>query len=312
MVYLTVPPLIRWLESRGMSVPDVLKKDRPMVARPGGPAILCGIVPACLLVFWYTSNWGIVALLATTGAACAIGYVDDRRVMGGWFKPVALCAAAIPMVLAGSYDTTLAFPPFGGVQIPILYVGIILVMIPITGNTINSIDVMNGIASGYIIIAGSAMAVVLAMLGRWEAFSLSVILVSASLAFYRYHKIPCRIFPGDSGALLLGAMYGCIAITGGVEVVAAVALLPAVANSFFFLYSTRRIMEHRQVKHKDVLLDDDLRVRDSGDPRAPISLVRLILWRGPMSEPQVVREIFKMGMFAAVLAVITGLMMVLM
>lgn len=311
VVYLAVPPSIRWLESRGMCVPDVLKKGRPMIARPGGPAILCGIVPAGLLVFWYTNDWGVVALLVTAGAACAIGYVDDRRVMSGWFKPAALCVAAIPLVLAGSYDTALTFPPFGEVQIPILYVGIILIMIPITGNTINSIDVMNGVASGYMVIAGSALAIVLAMLGRWEVFTLSIILVAASLAFYRYHKIPSRIFPGDSGALLLGAMYGGISIMGGVEVVAAAALLPAIANSFFYLYSTRGMVEHRQIKHKDVVLDDDLRLMDSGDPQAPISLVRLILKRGPMSEPQVARVILKMGVFASVLAVITGLMMVL-
>ena len=35
-----------------------------------------------------------------------------------------------------------------------------------------------------------------------------------SLAFYKYHKVPSKIFPGDSGALTLGAMYGAIAIVG--------------------------------------------------------------------------------------------------
>lgn len=309
VVYLAVPPLARWLESRGMSVPDIHKKGNPMVARPGGPAILAGMASGMILMFWHTGDPGMLAVLGTVGAAFAVGYVDDRRVMGGWFKPVCLGLAALPMLVWGPYDTALEFPPFGSVQIPVLYLGVILAMISITGNTVNSIDVMNGVASGYMVIAGSALAAVLALLGRWEAFSLSAILVAAALAFYRYHRIPSRIFPGDSGALALGVMYGCVAIAGGVEVVAAVALLPAVANSFFFLSSVKRIVEHRQIKRRSVIRNDDLTVQDSGDPQAPITLVRLILRKGPMTEAQVTREIFKLGIFAAALAVATGVMM---
>ena len=60
----------------------------------------------------------ILAILITTSAAFAIGYVDDRKVMGGWFKPATLAIAAIPIILLGAYDTDLAFPLFGTVQIP--------------------------------------------------------------------------------------------------------------------------------------------------------------------------------------------------
>lgn len=311
VTYASMPPLIRLLKSRGMSVPDVHKKGRPMIVRPGGPAMLAGIIPAMLFVFWYTGNWGALAVLATAGMACAIGYVDDIRTMGGWFKPACLAAASIPIILAGSYDTTLIFPLFGGVQIPILYLGVIVAMIPITGNTVNSIDVMNGVASGYIAMATGAVMVVLVMLERWDAAALAAVLLAMSLAFYRYHRMPSHIFPGDSGALLLGATYGGVAIVGGVEVVSAVALLPAIANSFFFLASTRRVVEYRQIKRKDVIQNNDMTLRDSGDPAAPISLVRLILRRGPMNESQVVRELFRMGAFSSALAVLTGIMMLI-
>lgn len=309
-VYLTVPPLARYLEARGMCVPDVNKKGSPPVARPGGPAILAGMVCGCIPLMWYDGGWTIPAMVLTVSAAFVIGYVDDRRVMSGWFKPLALCLAALPLLLAGGYDTALEFPPFGAVQIPVLYAGVILAIVSTTGNTVNSIDVMNGVASGYVAMAAGAVCVVLAMLGRWEALALGMILVAASLAFYRYHRIPSRIFPGDSGALVLGVSYGCLAIYGGVEVVAAVALLPAVANSFLFLSSVRRIVEHRQIGRAAVVRDESMRLRDTGDPQAPVTLVRLILRRGPMTEAQIVREIFRLGTFSAGLAVLTGIMMV--
>lgn len=310
VVYGITPPLISILKKRCMHVPDVNKKDKTMVVRPGGPAILAGIICGIIVLYLGTDQLAILLTIPTIVMAHIVGYVDDLRVMPGWFKPTLLVVAAIPLVLFGHYSTDLEFPLFGTVSISILYLGIILVMIPIMGNTVNSIDVVNGVASGYMIIAGVAVALVLAFLGRWDAFGMCMVLVGASLAFYKYHRIPSRIFPGDSGALALGATYGCIAIYGGVEVVAAVALLPAIANSFFFLYSVRRVVEHRQIKSSPVYHDDEMMLHDTGDPQAPITLVRLILRNGPQSEGGVARQILKLGVFAAILAIISGIMMI--
>ena len=38
---------------------------------------------------------------------------------------------------------------FGRAYIPLLYIPLIFVIIPITGNTINSIDVLNGVAAAF-------------------------------------------------------------------------------------------------------------------------------------------------------------------
>ena len=59
-------------------------------------------------------------------------------------------------------------PLFGEVQIPILYLAIIIFMIVITGNTVNSIDVANGIASGFMVIASFALSVALFILQNYE------------------------------------------------------------------------------------------------------------------------------------------------
>ena len=309
VVYLAVPPLAAYLKRRGMCVPDVNKKNQPPIPRPGGPALVAAICAGILLIYWDSMDTGLLAILCTVGAAFAVGYVDDRRVMPGWFKPAALVASALPLAAAGSYDTGLVFPPFGAVHIPLLYVGVILAIIPITGNTINSIDVMNGVASGYICIAAAALCTVLFMLGRWDALVLCGVLLAASAAFYVYHRLPSRIFPGDSGVLVLGVTYGCVAIYGGVEVVAAVALLPCIINSFLFLHSVRRIVEHRQIKQAAVIRDDNMMLHDSKNKLAPVTLVRLLLRDGPRTESGVVRAILGLGCLSAVLAIITGIMM---
>lgn len=311
VTYTMTPYLIRYLMNHNMCVPDVNKRDTPMVARPGGPAILAGIAAGIITLYWHTGEISHLAILFTVAAAFVIGYVDDRRVMGGWFKPVLLCVSAIPFLIFGSYDSTISFPPFGVVQIPVLYLGVIISVIVLTGNTINSIDVVNGAASGYMVIASASLGVVLAMIQEIDALILCIILLAVCVSFYRYHKLPSRIFPGDSGALVMGVMYGCVAISGGVEVAAAVALLPAVANSFFFLSSVRRIIEHRQIKYRGVLRDENLKLYDSKDKRAPITLVRLLLRKGPLSEGEVSYGILRLGVFAGGLAIITGILMLI-
>ncbi len=309
VVFVTIPPLIKFLEKRNMAVKDMNKKEDIMVVRPGGPSIILGIIVSEIVLYAFLQLNEIIAIIITTTAAFAIGYVDDRKVMGGWFKPVALAIAAIPIIAFGVYDTNLAFPLFGEVQIPALYLGLIILMIPITGNTINSIDVLNGVASGFMVITSFSLSICLFIVQNYEVAIVSLPLAFVSLAFYKYHKIPSKIFPGDSGALTLGAMYGSIAIVGGVEIIAAVALLPAVINSFLFLSSVKRIVEHRQIKGKPVDHTDDFKLKATDDKTAPVTLVRLLLVGGPLSEKQVGFTIFKLAIFSGILAVITAFMM---
>lgn len=310
VVYIMTPPLIKFLEKRNLTVKDMNKKEDVMVVRPGGPAIIAGIIISEIILYAFLQLNEILAILITTSAAFAIGYVDDRKVMGGWFKPVALAVAAIPIIALGTYDSNLVFPLFGAVQIPVLYLALIIFMIPITGNTINSIDVLNGVASGFMVIASFSLSLCLFIVQNYEIAVVSLPLGVVSLAFYKFHKVPSKIFPGDSGALALGAMYGGIAIVGGVEIIAAVALLPAVINSFLFLSSVKRVVEHRQIKGKPVEHTADFKLQATDDKKAPVTLVRLILaGGGPMSEKQVGFAIFKLAIFSGFLAVITALMM---
>ena len=310
-VYLGTPPLIRLLERHSVVVRDVHKKGIVMVPRPGGPSIILGIVSSQAVLYAFLQLNEILAVILVTVLAFLIGYVDDRRVMGGWFKPVALAAAAAPILLLGAYDPVLEFPVFGVLHIPVLYVGVVFFMILVTGNTVNSIDVLNGAASGFMTIAGLSLSASLFILQNYEMSLASLSLALVSLAFYKYHKIPSRIFPGDSGALSLGVMYGTIALVGQVEVIAAVALLPAILNSFLFLSSIRRIVEHREIKAQPVEHTKDMMLKSTSDADAPVTLVRLILARGPLSEAQVSRVIFKLAAFSGSLAVMTAVLTVL-
>jgi UDP-N-acetylglucosamine--dolichyl-phosphate N-acetylglucosaminephosphotransferase len=144
-----------------------------------------------------------------------------------------------------------------------------------------------------------------AIFGSNEVFIAALPLLFTTIALYRYHKFPSRIFPGDSGTLLIGAMYGAIAVAGNSEVIGAVALLPAVMNSFLFLSSVKKIVEHRQVKSRPTVLMNDFKLIASKEKEAPTTLLRLILAEGPLSEKEIGYKIFKLAAFSSFLAFIS-------
>jgi UDP-N-acetylglucosamine--dolichyl-phosphate N-acetylglucosaminephosphotransferase len=270
---------------------------------------MISIAAAEIVLFILTMNVAVFAILLTTTIAFFVGYIDDSRVMPGWFKPVALLAAAIPLVLLDIYVGNVYGDSlnliFGSAYIPLLYIPLIFVIIPITGNTINSIDVLNGVASGFLIIAMIPLLVSIAIFGSREVFLAALPLLFATIAFYRYHKFPSRIFPGDSGTLLLGAMYGAVAIAGSSEIIGVIALLPAVMNSFLFLASVKRIVEHREVKARPTTLTNDFKISATNDTAAPATLVRLIVVDRPLGEREIGYQIFKLALFTSLLAFVS-------
>ena len=309
VVYATIPWLIKYLVKNNSTVPDIHKKEKPMIARPGGPVIIAGILSSEAVIYALIPSVSILAIMITSFLAFIIGFIDDKKIMGGWFKPISLAVAAIPIILLGSYDSNLIFPLFGEVQIPLLSMAIIILIIPITGNTINSIDILNGVVSGFMIIASISLTLSLFIIANYDIAVASLPLIFVSLAFYKYHKNPSRIFPGDSGALTFGAMYGTLAIVGNIEIIAAVALLPAVINSFLFLSSVKRFVEHRAVALKPVVITDDFKLKAVKDPRAPITLFRIIVSQLPLTDKQVSYTIFKLTIFSGILAIISAFLM---
>ncbi len=304
IIYFIMPWYIRYLVHKGSLVPDYHKSDKPAVPRPGGPILLAGIAISEIILFLLVPDLKILAILAATAISFIIGYIDDVRIMPGWFKPVALILAGIPIIVLGAHGNHLNLI-FGDAFIPLLYLPLILAIIPIAGNTINSIDVFNGAATGFIIIAAIPLLSSIAIFGDIETFLAGLPLLFGTIAMYKFHKFPSKIFPGDSGTLLLGAMYGALAIAGSSEIIGVIALLPAVMNSFLFLSSVKKIVEHREIKSRPTVLTDDFKIMASKEKNAPSTLVRLLVAKGPLSESEIVHRIFILATFSSALAFIS-------
>jgi UDP-N-acetylglucosamine--dolichyl-phosphate N-acetylglucosaminephosphotransferase len=304
IILLLTPKVIKLLIAKRSVVQDYHKPERPNIPRPAGPILIIGIAVAEIILYLLTRNIQVLAILLTTTIAFIVGLIDDKKVMPGWYKPVALIPAAIPLIVLGAHGTHLNLI-FGDPSIPLLYIPLILIIIPVAGNTINSIDVLNGVASEAVIVAMIPLLVSIAVFGNNVVFIAGLPLLFGMIAFYRYHKFPSKIFPGDSGTLLIGAMYGALAIAGRSEIIGVIALLPSVMNSFLFLDSVKKIVEHRQIKSRPTVLMEDFKLMASKEKNAPTTLLRLILADGPLSEKEIAKKILKLAIYSSVLALTT-------
>ena len=308
VIIILTPLLIKTLSKRGNLVHDYHKPNKPLVPAPGGPAIFISLILGESIVYLLTGANGALALILVTTIAGVIGILDDVYTLSGVLKPTLLIIASFPILILGTYDFHMEFPLFGEVRLSIIYPILVLLAIPVTANTVNTIDVLNGAVSGFITISSIPLILALAFKGSIDTLLMALPLLSVALGFFIFHRFPSKIFPGDSGSLSLGAVYGAIVIVGGIEIIGIVALLPAILNSFFFLSSVKRLVEGRTIKLRPTNVLSENRLEASRNGSAPITLVRLILADGPLVEKEVVQNIFKLSAFSSFLAIITAIL----
>ena len=308
ITYLATNRLISLLIELKREVLDYHKEGKKFVAYPGGPAIILGLISALLVSIIITNDTRIIAILGVVIISATIGIVDDFKSLGGRKKPLILLLASVPIILLGAYEPNLDFLFFGSVKLSIIYPLLILVSIPVTANTINTIDVLNGVSTGFVIITSIPLLISLFLIGDSSMVLVTLILISVCLAFFMFHKYPSRVFPGDSGTLTLGATYGAIAIVGGVELIGVFAILPAILNSFFYLSSMKDFVEHKNIRVRPTRVLPDGTIEAESNDNAPITLVTLIVAGNSSKELPIVNTIFILSIVSATIATIMGIL----
>ena len=319
-VLVLMPPFLRYLTRAGRVVDDVHKSPPTKVPNPAGPVIFLGAIAGEVFASLAFGSLIPLAVAASTAVAFAIGLADDLYVLGAKTKPILLLLAALPLVVLvlvqpDIYQSVLVFPVLGATSEHFtIYSALVVLAFPVVANAFNMMDSFNGQISGFALLTSSALLFGVVLHAAFaEGFSFAHIaaalpLVAVSAGFLAFNWLPSKAFDGDSGSLMLGAMYAALAVTGGVEIAAIVAILPAILNSFYTLSSVRGFVERRKMRARPTYIGEDSRLYASSDPQAPATLVRMLLLDGPMTESQLVRAVLTLTLIACLLSALTSLM----
>ncbi|MFN8204946.1 MAG: MraY family glycosyltransferase [Solirubrobacteraceae bacterium] len=226
-------------------------RERGLSARTtpllGGLAILAGVLAASLLFLRIDQQ--LRAILAGAALITLVGALDDRFDLPAGLKLLGqIAAAAIPVAAGVDVDHAtipfvgaVDFGDFGG---PLTVIGLVAVM-----NVVNFSDGIDGLAAGVCAIAGATFAIIAFDLGRDSAGVLAAIVSGAALGFLFWNFHPASVFMGDTGALLLGLLLGCVAIQGSLKTNAILALIfPLLVLTVPFLDTTFVVLKRMKYR----------------------------------------------------------------
>lgn len=305
--FLSLPFLMGAMRARGQTGRDIHKKEKPEIPEMGGVAILIGVAVSGVvgsLLYPEKSSMFLSFVLAVFIAG-VVGIIDDLRPLNARVKPLLTLAASIPILVMRTYTPSIHFPVIGGTRLTIVYPVLIPIVMAVTSNAVNMMDPFNGVMAGTSTVLTATLLIAAIVLGMGDTIILCTMLLGALLAFYYFNRYPSRVFSGDVGSLSVGTALGAIAIIGRLEVVAVVAFMPQIMNAFYGLSSMGRLYERREVARPvEVLEDGRLMARD--DPRAPLTLARFVLARGPLREDEAARVFIIMSVISGLLAIVTA------
>lgn len=229
MTRLTMPWLLELCRRRGLyDMPNERKVHSNKIPRLGGllfaPCMSMGMIAGYFLLSYFENSSDVpvfrlstVILMVGLFLIFLIGVFDDLFGLKASFKFLVQFAATVFMPLCGLYINN--FYGFCGLhEIPLwvsypLTVFVCLLIV----NSINLIDGIDGLSSGFSLIALGAFAVLFWFLGVTSYTLLAVGLMGTVLAFFLFNMFGSeakgtKTFMGDTGSLVLGYALAYLAI----------------------------------------------------------------------------------------------------
>jgi UDP-GlcNAc:undecaprenyl-phosphate GlcNAc-1-phosphate transferase len=180
-----------------------LKNHEQPVAYLGGLAVFVAFLLSIGMTFAFDEE--LLAMLLASTIVTMVGLIDDFGALTPKPKVIGQAVAVFVLLKAGVMLHIIFIPWWARVGLTILWlVGM--------SNAFNLSDIMDGLASGLGIIAGTYLLVVALDNGRMVVAFFTVALIGALLGFLRFNFHPAVIYLGDCGSLFVGLTLGALAM----------------------------------------------------------------------------------------------------
>jgi UDP-GlcNAc:undecaprenyl-phosphate GlcNAc-1-phosphate transferase len=264
-------PWVRSLAINKGAVDDPKRDDRRIHKEPlprwGGLAIYAGLVVSLLVVLPFAYSQSpfppyLIGMIVIGGLLVVVGALDDLYQYKAKVQALLLLGAGllvqIPFNTVGRIQiATLGIPTAPG------YIALHWWAIPLTAiyifvvtKTMDTIDGVDGLASGIAIIAATTLTIIAAYGQMPRVAILTAAVAGAALGFLKHNYNPAKIIMGTGGAYILGFTLACSSIVGALKTAAAFALIVPVLvfgvpifDAFFVI--TRRILSGVPITQAD-------------------------------------------------------------
>lgn len=317
IIFIGMPFHIRLMMKKGIFGVDVHKKEKPKVAEMGGIMLLIAIIISSILIILLIDDpadkLSIGIFCITVSIAGIIGIIDDIYNLSALLKPFLLLFASVPIIASKRYQPEPMLPFVGKTRLNIVYLILLPFVISVPANSVNMLDVFNGSMASTVIIAlvmifFANMLIFQKGINQLDLTNIYVLIMLGTLiAFWFFNRYPAKIFDGDSGSLTVGAALGAIAVMGQLEIIVIIAMIPFIMNAFGIISSVKGLFERREMA-RPTKMTKDWKIESTGNPRAPITLVGLVIQKGPLHEKDVVKTFNILTLISSIFALITAVL----
>lgn len=315
ITYFLLPYIIKQMKKKNYVGYDIHKNSRPEVAESGGLSFVLGfIIASILLMIFFVDFFNeILIFILTVLSAALIGFVDDRIKLKSRYKIILSIFSGTIIFIANFFDfvniSSPTIPILDRTRLNFIYPFLVPILVAIFGNTVNMLEGYNGEGSGTCLIAVCSLLICAIIWDSAQGVIFAIPVIAVLIPFFLKNKYPAKIFPGDIGTLSMGAMIACIMLFGSLEVATFCALLIHIFNSFYVLYSVKGFLESDKIREgkDDIILLENDTIKASDQKDAALTLPRLILARGPLTEPELVKNFFIISIICGVFAILSVL-----
>jgi UDP-N-acetylglucosamine--dolichyl-phosphate N-acetylglucosaminephosphotransferase len=275
VTFVSTPILKNKLAEYGITGTDLHKAEKVEIPEMGGIAILLGFSISQVASYFFYSDSRLLIGLVVVMFIGAIGIVDGKRRLSAKQKVLSLSAVGLLLI-------PFSKPTFLGHDFGILYLIFVPIFFMFACNFTNMLAGFNGLEIGTGAIASFGMAAVAYLNGSTEGAILSGTMFCALLAFLYYNGYPAKVFPGDVGTLIIGAVLFTTMIISKIELFGAIIFAPYIVDAALKYLSVGVMTRESQTPTE--LRGGKLHVPAGSNT----SLARLFIRRKSLREPEVV------------------------
>lgn len=248
--------------------PDARKLQRTPIPVLGGVACFLGIVLGLgLFCHFYSRDSELLFILISMTVMLYIGVIDDIADISWKVRFFAQIVCILLLILNLGVSINSFHTLFGLGELPI-WISWILTIVLSVGiiNSINLIDGVNGLSSGYCIMASVVFGIYFYMLDYIEMYLLAAACAGALIPFFLHNVFgtKTRMFIGDGGSLVMGLVMAYFLLNVLYDATPHVVTLPQHIGLIPFVMSilsipvfdTLRVMSMRMYRGKSPFYPD--------------------------------------------------------
>ena len=300
IITLVITPIVsKFNKNHGVFGVDLHKIERFEVPEAGGMALLIGTIPIFALYYLSFHDLSVLMFIFPVAIIGIVGLIDDLYNIPQSLKTLVCLLGVIPLLFFVK-DTTLNLILFK-INIGLLYYIIIPIGITAASNLTNLLAGFNGEEIGLGFISTLSLSICILLLGDLKTSIYLLTFTLSFLAFLMYNKYPAKIFPGDTGTLIVGAIIASFSIIKHIEIIGVILLLPQIME---FLFKSMRRFGGK--KYGPTKVDN----RGILHPQKYLSVANLLTSHFKLTEKSLVLVIWFIGaIFGIISIIITYLVM---